>query len=203
MHSKIRPVFSDGKRVDETLAAIVADELHAEDLPKIVVVRVPRNQLVTNPKKGHRKVVKKQFGSRKGLTKRVNDDDTDDGENGAEEENESQGKRNKKGRSFQNGKGVSVADEVDDDDADYFGLNNRRLYVFKALCALGKLDRIVVRMRSVPLSPRLRRRYDPSRCALSANFFLESERESDQNENFEEAVGIDNDDDDDDDDANE
>lgn len=43
MHSKIRPVFSDGKSVQQTLDDILAGKVKVEDLPQIVIIQQDEN----------------------------------------------------------------------------------------------------------------------------------------------------------------
>eukprot|EP00700_Malawimonas_jakobiformis_P000842 EC719635.1.p1 GENE.EC719635.1~~EC719635.1.p1 ORF type:complete len:97 (+),score=3.53 EC719635.1:113-403(+) len=44
MHAKIRPVFSDGRRLEDTLADIVSGKVKVEDIPQIVVIQVGSDQ---------------------------------------------------------------------------------------------------------------------------------------------------------------
>ena len=40
-HSRIRPQFSCGRAIDDTIKAIVAKELRIEDLPQITLIEGP------------------------------------------------------------------------------------------------------------------------------------------------------------------
>ncbi|KAM3450193.1 hypothetical protein MY3296_006302 [Beauveria thailandica] len=100
--SRLRPHFSCGRRVQDTLDAILRDDLRAQDLPPISVL--------LDPATGH-----------------------------------------------------------------LFSLNNRRLYVFKALRAAGRLDAVPVRVKPVPQTKRMRDKYTSHKCAKTARLMLERE----------------------------
>ncbi|KAM0743096.1 hypothetical protein ACQRIT_003273 [Beauveria bassiana] len=100
--SRLRPQFSCGRRVQDTLDAILRDDLRAQDLPPISVL--------LDPATGH-----------------------------------------------------------------LFSLNNRRLYVFKALRAAGRLDAVPVRIKPVPQTKRMRDKYTSHKCAKVARLMLERE----------------------------
>lgn len=100
--SRLRPKFSCGRRVQDTLDAILNSTLRAEDLP-------PINVLV-DPATGH-----------------------------------------------------------------LFSLNNRRLYVFKALQAEGRLETIPVRMKPVPQTKRMKDKYTADKNVKTARLMLERE----------------------------
>lgn len=98
--SRLRPKFSCGRRVEDTLQAIHASELRAEDLPPISVL-------------------------------------------------------------------------LDSATGHLFSLNNRRLYVFKALQAEGRLETIPVRIKPVPQTKRMKDKYTADKCAKTARLMLE------------------------------
>ncbi|EGX88048.1 hypothetical protein CCM_09184 [Cordyceps militaris CM01] len=100
--SRLRPQFSCGRRVHDTLEAVLRRDLDPQDLPPISVLR--------DPSTGH-----------------------------------------------------------------LFSLNNRRLYVFKALRAAGRLDTVAVRVRPVPQTKRMRDKYSADRCSKTARLMLERE----------------------------
>jgi hypothetical protein len=100
--SRLRPKFSCGRRVQDTLDAILNKNLRAEDLP-------PINVLV-DPATGH-----------------------------------------------------------------MFSLNNRRLYVFKALQAAARLETIPVRIKPVPQTKRMKDKYTADKCVKKARLMLERE----------------------------
>lgn len=100
--SRIRPQFSCGRRVEDTINAILNKEISAEDLPPISVL-------------------------------------------------------------------------VDPSTGDLFSLNNRRLYVFKALKQAGKLRSVPVRVKPVPQTKRMKEKYSAAKCAKVARLMLERE----------------------------
>ena len=99
---RLRPKFSCGRRVQDTLDSILSKKLRAEDLPSINVL--------VDPATGH-----------------------------------------------------------------MFSLNNRRLYVFKALQAEGRLDTIPVRMKPVPQTKRMKDKYTADKCVKTARLMFERE----------------------------
>lgn len=100
--SRLRPQFSCGRRVEDTLNAVLNKEIKAEDLPPISVL--------LDPSTGH-----------------------------------------------------------------MFSLNNRRLYVFKALQARGALNDIPVRIKPVPQTKRMKGKYTADKCAKVAKLMRERE----------------------------
>lgn len=100
--SRLRPKFSCGRRVQDTLDAILDGRLGAGDLPPISVL--------LDPATGH-----------------------------------------------------------------LFSLNNRRLYVFKALQAAGRLQTVPARVKPVPQTKRMRDKYTADKCAKAARLMLERE----------------------------
>ena len=100
--SRLRPQFSCGRRVEDTLNSILAGDLRPEDLPPIGVL--------LDPATGH-----------------------------------------------------------------LFSLNNRRLYVFKALKAAGRLSTVPVRIKPVPQTKRMTTKYTAEKCAKVARLMLERE----------------------------
>lgn len=105
--SRIRPKFSCGRRVEDTLNAILNNDLRAQDLPPVSVL--------LDPSTGH-----------------------------------------------------------------MFSLNNRRLYVFKALQAQGNLSTIPVRIKPVPQTKRMKDKYTAEKCAKSAKLMLERDAPAEQ-----------------------
>ncbi|TQV97078.1 hypothetical protein IF1G_04318 [Cordyceps javanica] len=103
--SRLRPSFSCGRRVQDTLDALLRRDLRPEDLPPISVL--------LDPATGH-----------------------------------------------------------------LFSLNNRRLYVFKALRARGRLDAVPVRLRPVPQTKRMKDKYTADKCAKTARLMLERDAPS-------------------------
>ncbi|TXT12933.1 hypothetical protein VHUM_01334 [Vanrija humicola] len=87
-------------------------------------------------------------------------DDDDDGERGG-------GKR--KGR----GKAAPAAPSAPPAPY-YFSLNNRRLYLFKTLKAMGKIDKIAVQVK--PALERERTKYTRERCVLRAKIMGAGEK---------------------------
>lgn len=59
------------------------------------------------------------------------------------------------------------------DGTNYFSLNNRRLYVLKALHQLGVLDKVVVRLKSPPDSRRMTGKYTAAKCSLTSTLMRE------------------------------
>jgi hypothetical protein len=59
------------------------------------------------------------------------------------------------------------------DGTNYFSLNNRRLFVFKALRAAGKLDTVRVRVKPVPQTKRMKDKYTVEKCSLTAKLIRE------------------------------
>ncbi len=115
--SRLRPQFSCGRRVQDTLDAILARELRAEDLPPISVL--------LDPATGH-----------------------------------------------------------------LFSLNNRRLYVFKALRAAGVLATVPVRVKPVPQTKRMRDKYAADKCAKTARLMREREAAERLGEDDDGAEGV-------------
>eukprot|EP01128_Nolandella_sp_AFSM9_P006166 TRINITY_DN3109_c0_g1_i3.p1 TRINITY_DN3109_c0_g1~~TRINITY_DN3109_c0_g1_i3.p1 ORF type:complete len:186 (+),score=45.80 TRINITY_DN3109_c0_g1_i3:111-668(+) len=142
MHSKIKPVFSTGKLIEDTLQEIIDGVTAIEDIPKIVVIQVP------------------------------NDPASPEGElDDSWEEQERGGKRGKKrGGKRGRGKGRGPAKEVVVEEFSYYSMNNRRLWLFKRCHELGLLSKVPVRVRQAPTTKRLRDKFNPKRCALVATF---------------------------------
>ncbi|OAA73344.1 hypothetical protein ISF_00245 [Cordyceps fumosorosea ARSEF 2679] len=103
--SRLRPQFSCGRRVRDTLDAALRGSLVPADLPPISVLR--------DPATGH-----------------------------------------------------------------LFSLNNRRLYVFKALRAAGRLETVPARVKPVPQTKRMRDKYAADKCAKTARLMGEREAEA-------------------------
>jgi hypothetical protein len=96
--SRIRPMFSCGRTIDETLQALISGKQSVEDLPRISLLF---------------------------------------------------------------------------DGANYYSLNNRRLYVFKALQDAGVVSTIPARLKAVPNTKRMREKYSPAKCSLEARLMPE------------------------------
>jgi hypothetical protein len=54
------------------------------------------------------------------------------------------------------------------DGANYFSLNNRRLFVFKELRRLGLVATVPARVKPVPQTKRMKEKYSVEKCALQA-----------------------------------
>lgn len=112
--SRIRPVFSCGRTVDETVQAIVSGRQSVADLPRISVLF---------------------------------------------------------------------------DGANYYSLNNRRLYVFKTLREAGIVTTVPARLKAVPDTKRMREKYSPSKCSLEARLMPERPAGEKQNDGDDDCCG--------------
>jgi hypothetical protein len=59
------------------------------------------------------------------------------------------------------------------DGRHYYSLNNRRLYVFKVLREAGLVTMIPARLKAVPNTKRMKEKYTPSKCSLTAKLMPE------------------------------
>ncbi|CUE71958.1 Hypothetical protein, putative [Bodo saltans] len=59
------------------------------------------------------------------------------------------------------------------DGANFYSLNNRRLFVFKALREAGIVSTIPVRLKAVPNTKRMKEKYSPAKCSLEARLMPE------------------------------
>ena len=98
--SRLRPKFSCGRRVEDTLDAIRNNTLRADDLPPINVLLDPKTE-------------------------------------------------------------------------EMFSLNNRRLYVFKALQDEGILNTVPARIKTVPQTKRMKDKYTADKCVKAARLMPE------------------------------
>lgn len=64
---------------------------------------------------------------------------------------------------------------VDPKTGHLFSLNNRRLYVFKALQEAGKLDTVPARIKTVPQTKRMKDKYTADKCVKVARLMPERE----------------------------
>ncbi|WOO82277.1 uncharacterized protein LOC62_04G005773 [Vanrija pseudolonga] len=158
-HARIRPVFTGcNKRIEETLEEILSGQTKIEDVPYITVIE---NFETPAPAPAG--------GSSKGKKGRRGDSD--------DEEEERGGKR--KGR----GKAAPAAASAPPAPY-YFSLNNRRLYLFKTLKAMGKIDTIAVQVK--PALERERTKYTRERCVLRAKIMGAGEKRVGEGEGEEE-----------------
>lgn len=64
---------------------------------------------------------------------------------------------------------------VDPKTEHMFSLNNRRLYVFKALQEAGNLDTVPARIKTVPQTKRMKDKYSADKCVKVARLMPERE----------------------------
>lgn len=64
------------------------------------------------------------------------------------------------------------------DGAHYYSQNNRRLYTYKKLQALGKIENIPVRLRPLPQTKRMKEKYTVEKCSLTATLMREGKKGS-------------------------
>ncbi|KAL1412460.1 hypothetical protein Q8F55_000205 [Vanrija albida] len=148
-HARIRPVFTGcNKRIEDTLEEILSGQTKIEDVPYITVIE------------NFEAPAAAPAGPSKGKKGRRGDSDDD-------EDDERGGKRKGRGKAPA---AAATAPPV----PYYFSLNNRRLYLFKTLKAMGKLDKIAVQVK--PALERERTKYTRERCVLRAKIMGAGEK---------------------------
>lgn len=155
-HSRVRPVFTGcNKLIETSIQEIVDGIITVHDIPYITVieniddVQLPlqtNNTISTKPK------------SRKGTRGKYDDDDEDDGEPFYSQQTQGSKKGNKKGNKHYQ--------QPAPPKPFYVSLNNRRLFMFKKLRAMGVIETIPVQLK--PALAREKVKYTRQNCALNA-----------------------------------
>lgn len=68
------------------------------------------------------------------------------------------------------------------DGQHYYSQNNRRLFLYKTLQRDGRLQTVPVRLRPLPQTRRMKAKYTPAKCAMTATLIREGKAEDQEEE---------------------